>query len=452
MGQISFRKMLSCYAFSVFAVSFLGLQIPNVLSKDGSAYDEKVLQKVKNAMKKSDHEAYLRNLTYLANQGYDFAESQLGIYYKSGGFYYIGESNGLLNADDIVSNIDKSRVDLIKAVYWLNKAADQGYALAQVSLGQLFEQGKGVKYDLSQALFWYKKAATQGDKNAQGALDDLQETIDKGNGSLLELRFLDILQFLLRKDTSISEKSVSSYQKDIIKWNHTNKNAAFKGDLVALVRLATQIYYKQVNKNMDYAAFFFNQAANKNHAIAQYYLGVLYETGQGFKKDIQKAIVWYGKSAKQNLKEAKYELARISYYGLGVKKDLNYAFKLYLQAAKQGDAQSQTMVGFMYLEGEVVAKNYEQAFYWSKKSAEQNESVGKSNLAELFRDGKGVAINYERALSLYLSAAKDGIAEAQYQTGLFYQQGKGTQKDLVKATYWFKKASDQGYVASTNSL
>jgi TPR repeat protein len=48
--------------------------------------------------------------------------------------------------------------DYKQAVYWYQKAADQGYAEAQSILGVMYANGKGVLKDLSKAKYWIKKA------------------------------------------------------------------------------------------------------------------------------------------------------------------------------------------------------------------------------------------------------------------------------------------------------
>ena len=57
--------------------------------------------------------------------------------------------------------------DLARAADWFRKAAEQGHAYAQSSLGSLYAQGQGVPQDYSQAAAWYRKAADQGNVNAQ---------------------------------------------------------------------------------------------------------------------------------------------------------------------------------------------------------------------------------------------------------------------------------------------
>ena len=54
-----------------------------------------------------------------------------------------------------------------KAVEWYNKAAEQGYAHAQHSLGLCYAHGEGVAQDKSKAVELYTKAAEQGYVRAQ---------------------------------------------------------------------------------------------------------------------------------------------------------------------------------------------------------------------------------------------------------------------------------------------
>ena len=60
--------------------------------------------------------------------------------------------------------------DYKKAVYWYEKAAEQGYVVAQNDLGFCYGTGRGVKQDYVQAAYWYKKAAEQGNAMAQSNL------------------------------------------------------------------------------------------------------------------------------------------------------------------------------------------------------------------------------------------------------------------------------------------
>jgi TPR repeat protein len=49
----------------------------------------------------------------------------------------------------------------------IQKSADQGYAVAQNILGELYADGQGFPQDYAKALEWFSKAAEQGNRDAQ---------------------------------------------------------------------------------------------------------------------------------------------------------------------------------------------------------------------------------------------------------------------------------------------
>ncbi len=81
-----------------------------------------------------------------ANQGYAEAQLLLGIMYDQG----VGVNQ-----------------DYNQAILWYRKAADQGYAKAQYNLGAMYDEGLGLQQDYVEAANWYRKAADQGYAKAQ---------------------------------------------------------------------------------------------------------------------------------------------------------------------------------------------------------------------------------------------------------------------------------------------
>jgi TPR repeat protein len=68
--------------------------------------------------------------------------------------------------------------DETQAVYWLRKAAEQGNADAQGSLGWMYARSKGVPLDYTQAASWARKAAEQGNADARVLLDGMNAVED----------------------------------------------------------------------------------------------------------------------------------------------------------------------------------------------------------------------------------------------------------------------------------
>ena len=73
------------------------------------------------------------------------------------------------------------KINLSKAVYWFEKAANQGFDNSQYELGLMYATGKGVTQNYQNAIFYWQQAATQGNENAKKALQVLAEKEQKEN-------------------------------------------------------------------------------------------------------------------------------------------------------------------------------------------------------------------------------------------------------------------------------
>jgi len=73
------------------------------------------------------------------------------------------------------------REDYATALTKLMKAAKAGDTRAQIGLGSMYENGKGVAQDSVQAVRWYTEAAESGDANGQYLLGYRYE---RGEGEL----------------------------------------------------------------------------------------------------------------------------------------------------------------------------------------------------------------------------------------------------------------------------
>lgn len=96
----------------------------------------------------------------------------------------------------------------------------------------------------------------------------------------------------------------------------------------------------------DYATAFkhMRPLAEQGDAYAQYWLGALYDFGQGVPQDDAEAVKWYRKAAEQGHKMARVQLGLMYRYGRGVPKDYAKAAKWYRRAAKQGDRRAPVLL------------------------------------------------------------------------------------------------------------
>lgn len=68
--------------------------------------------------------------------------------------------------------------DMTQAVHWYIKAADQGMPTAQLALGKLLMEGKGVVQDDAAALQWLSLAHVNGSKRAEDYVKHLLKRMD----------------------------------------------------------------------------------------------------------------------------------------------------------------------------------------------------------------------------------------------------------------------------------
>jgi len=87
-------------------------------------------------------------------------------------------------------------------------------------------------------------------------------------------------------------------------------------------------------------------------------------------KDYKQAIKWYQKAADRGDAKAQFGLGWMYVNGKGVLKDDKEAVKWYQKAADQGHAKAQFNLALMYLKGKGVPKNMTQAKYWIQKAYE----------------------------------------------------------------------------------
>lgn len=126
-------------------------------------------------------------------------------------------------------------------------------------------------------------------------------------------------------------------------------------------------------KNYREAMRLYRLSAEKGDAESQYYVGRMYEKGEGVRKDHGEMAKWYRKSADGGYPAAQYRVAVGYAYGLaGLSKDPDEAVKWLRRSAEGGHKKAQKYLGRAYAEGRFgLPVDEKQAEYWAQK-AESN--------------------------------------------------------------------------------
>ena len=277
-------KRLFLFFAAMFTVASVAMgQIEDLLSDDDKAYHNTLMGRM--YYYDGDYAEAFPLFEKAAEQGN--AEAQ----YSLGRCYYNGEGVGK---------------DFTKGVYWYGKAAEQGHAEAQYNLGKCYYYGEGVNKDHAKAVYWFDKAAEQGDVEAQYNLGNCYYN---GEG--------------------VSE--------DRQKATDLFYEAARHGYVLAQYNVGIICYIHSVEEE---TLFWFKKAADQNYGPAQFMLGRIYYEGSLIDHDYEKSV-YYLLLAKESLEtyisgSACNLLSKCYRNGRGVAQDIRKADELMAEAKEKG--------------------------------------------------------------------------------------------------------------------
>ncbi|KAG7389757.1 hypothetical protein PHYPSEUDO_009677 [Phytophthora pseudosyringae] len=332
--------------------------------------------------------------TQAAQQGHRNAQYELGIFHEYG--------RGGCEPNDS------------EAVTWYSKAADQGHAGAESSLGRLFLVGTQLPQDVAKAVHFLQRAAAKSDSSAQTRLGLLYTT---GNGVKQDME--RGMAFLQSVRSSKLTDNIHHISPLLINFMIPTVQAAGAGSSVAMTRLANLLllHTPQANEGLafsngppssaqfrdreeshDEALRLLLSAGNGGHMDAYYALGQLLETSS-LLRDQSAALRFYSKAATAatpHTKAAK-RVATMYYSGIGSKTDKSKAHRFYTIAANAGDADALNALGLMFEEGDGCDLNFRKAAECYRSAADLDNPHAHFNLGCLLSNGKGVTRNADSA-------------------------------------------------------
>lgn len=295
--------------------------------------------------------------------------------------------------------------DYTLAAIWYRKAAEAGNAEAQYSLAEMYSEGKGVPQDWEMSEKWYKQSAEQGNVKAQYAYAFVYYHYDHES----------ILNWFGDHYKNHNYKKAIAWFEKAAKQDHPNA-------LYFLGRMYEE--GEGVEYNIEKAAQYFLKAANLGHSSSQHSIGKMHQDGEGnMEWDYEKAVFWLKKAALNGSDFAAIELGDIYSEGLekpdylydgknGITKNQKEAVKWYLLAEKNGSSRVYEKLGRVYLEGKGVSQNYEEAAKWFHKDSVKGDFDSQYALANMYKEGKGIKKNSYKCyiwVNLAIEGVKNGI-------------------------------------------
>lgn len=254
-------------------------------------------------------EMYNELVEYLTN-GMKDDETSLGDYYRfflANVYLYVKELKNL-----------ELGFKLAKEV------ADRDNTIAQVLVGNLYEDGKGVKKNMDEAYKYYKLAADKGSSDA----------IDK-----MKLKYM-----------------YSCEEADQKEYNYWLQKSAEAGDLNDL---NTIILGYKFNNEYDKVYKLCLELINKCARTQKYYN--------------------YSIAFKSSLRI----LGELYIKGLGVEKNVSKGLNILENLANSNDTTAISMLGFMYIDGDGLDKDFDKGVKYLKIAAKEYDYTAQNKLEEL---------------------------------------------------------------------
>ena len=124
--------------------------------------------------------------------------------------------------------------------------------------------------------------------------------------------------------------------------------------------------------------------ADQGNPEAQLYIGLMYDNGQGVKKNHVEAMAWYRKAGANGNTRALYLIGESYFSGDGAKPNYAEAAKWLRKPAEQGDSDAQDSLGWLYETGHGVTQDTDEGLKWFLRSANQGNPNGMDHAAESY--------------------------------------------------------------------
>lgn len=167
------------------------------------------------------------------------------------------------------------------------------------------------------------------------------------------------------------------------------------------------------NERFAEAAPWYQRAAERNHAQAQYVLGTMYRSGKGVGRDVESAAEWYMRAAALGNAWSQFSLGNMYVRGEGLPRDPAKGAQLYELAARQGHREAQYNLGALYYNGEGVRRDYLKAEGWFAKAAGQGDVWSQYALGRMYSEPhNGIALDRVHAHAWFVVARANGHEQA----------------------------------------
>lgn len=197
-------------------------------------------------------------------------------------------------------------------------------------------------------------------------------------------------------DDDVDEDEINQYIDDIedeckrsnktqkeVNFSSSKKHESYEISDYEIYNSLNCLLGNQYERNPYLASHNLKTASKDGNCLASYIVGLLYESGTGFDKDIQKAQFYYERSADQG-----------NSYGA---KDYSEAVEYFQKGSNLGNPLATTYLGFCYDDGRGVEEDKSKAFELYHKALDHGSEFAINTIGYCYRFGVGCDTDYDKA-------------------------------------------------------
>ncbi len=266
--------------------------------------------------------------------------------------------------------------------------AMKGDVFAQYRMGDAYYRGAGVKSNQDFGVYWLRKAAEQGFADAMAELGRIQIINSAYKNTVKGLQWLEKAA---QKDASYASQwayylvfgeiyGIEPDREAAIKATVTGVKANDYGAiaLLAYFYFVKAHYYSPDEEDYAKALQLANIAASQEHPLAYTVLSWLHYEGKVVPKDHKKAFDYAQEAAGFEIGQAMALLGMYYYVGAGTTKDEKLAAKWLHRAVAKGNNMARALLGTMIMEGKGVTKDLVLGYAYILLAAQHEEMSARS--------------------------------------------------------------------------
>lgn len=378
-----------------------------------------------------DYEESFRLLKLSADQGYVLAESTLGYCYNMG--------------EGTPKNYELS-------VLYTSRAAEKGNSIAAFNMGYYYERAQGVAKDLNKAFHWYQKSALQSYPCSQLALGRLYRV---GLGVSPD----PSLSFYWYKMAADGGDVFAMNQMGLY---YTEGKCVEKNEVEGQMWYNKELSMKEKQKEFEakVKSFFIEntkertkKSAENGFPKSQYTYGTHFFSGER-KVDEQESVKWAQLAAEQENLDGMLTIGLCYYYGRVLERDRKKSLKWLENDVTKQEAYAKLLLIFHYLQERNDPSMQSTAYEYIKQLSEDPDfryCYALYIIGIFYEYGIGVQRDETKTFNKFSNAMRIDPSFG-YDVGRCYEEGIGVPVNLVQSKRLFTEAARWGNIDAQNKL